>query len=328
MKSLAKVVVTVALLGLILWQLGGVRPLLAALADVRPGYVLLLVAVAVADRALMTYKWLLLVRARGIELGFGKGFTLYCVASFWGQVLPMTVGGDVVRLWLTTRLTQRFDTLAASIAMERLLGFVGALLATLLGLLILGEIVDLGADLVRLWWAALAIVAAGVAAFALSLSGRLYDVFYRALPAGLRGNKLVRRVQQLHAAYLEYRRHGGALRAFFALTLLEQLAPIVFVWLAARALGLELDFLVAAAVVPLATLITRVPISLAGIGIFEGAFMLLLPLGGVAPAAAVSMALLDRVVQIVAMTPWWLYFAWRTGSFSAPAPQSGQRRGP
>lgn len=321
MKSIAKLAITFALLALILWQLGGVRPLAAALAEVRPGYVLLLVAVAIADRALMAYKWLVLVRARGIVLPFGKGFALYCVASFWGQVLPMTVGGDVVRLWLTTRLTQGFDTLAASIAMERLLGFVGALLATLVGLVILGEIVDLGADLARLWWAALAIVVAGIGAFGLSLSVRLYEAVYAALPDALRTSKIVQRVQQLHAAYLDYRRHGRALRAFFALTLLEQAAPIVFVWLSARALGLELDLLVAAAVVPLATLITRVPISLAGIGIFEGAFMLLLPLGGVAAAQAVSMALLDRVVQIVAMAPWWLHYALRSGSFKAPAPK-------
>lgn len=75
MKSLFKLVVTVALLGLILWHLGGFGPLMAALAEVRPGYVLLLVAVAIGDRALTAHKWLLLVRGRGIELGFGKGFT-------------------------------------------------------------------------------------------------------------------------------------------------------------------------------------------------------------------------------------------------------------
>lgn len=108
------------------------------------------------------------------------------------------------------------------------------------------------------------------------------------------------------------------MRRFFALTLLEQLAPVVFVWLAARALGVEISMWVAAAVVPLATLITRVPISLAGIGVFEGAFMLLLPLGGVAAADAVSMALLDRAVQVVAMAPWWLAMAFGTRSFKLP----------
>jgi uncharacterized membrane protein YbhN (UPF0104 family) len=141
--------------------------------------------------------------------------------------------------------------------------------------------------------------------------------------------KLVGTVRGLHEAYLEYRAHGVALRKFFVWTLLEQLAPIIFIWLAARAIDVELSWLVAAAVAPLATLVTRVPISLAGIGVFEGAFMLLLPLGGISAADAVSIALLDRVVQIVAMAPWWLAAAFGTGSFRVPVRDERKRdRGP
>jgi uncharacterized protein (TIRG00374 family) len=268
----------------------------------------------------MAFKWLLLLRPRGVELRFGKTLAIYCVSSFWGQVLPMTVGADVVRLWLTTRVTNRFAVVAASIAMERLLGFLAALLFALVGLLLLGEIVIVGLDanLGALWWAGLALVGGGLAAFWLSLSQRLFEALYRAVPQRLADTKLMRRVRELHEAYLEYRAHGVALRKFFAWTLLEQLAPIVFIWLSARAIGVDLDLLVAAAVAPLATLVTRVPISLAGIGVFEGTFMLLLPLGGVSAADAVSMALLDRAIQIVAMAPWWLAAALRMGSFRLP----------
>jgi uncharacterized protein (TIRG00374 family) len=318
MKALLKLGVTIALVALILWQIGGVAPLVAAFSRVRPEYVLVLIVVVIADRALMALKWLVLLRPHGIEIGFGRTLTIYCVASFWGQVLPMTVGGDVVRLWLTTRQTGRFDTIAASIAMERLLGFVAALLATLVGLIIVGEIIRVDAELGTLWWAALAVVAAGIAAFWLSLSQRLFDAIYDAIPERLANTKLVRRVRELHRTYLSYRTHGSALRRFFYLTLLEQLMPIVFVWLVARALGIELSMLVAAGVVPLAALITRVPISLAGIGVYEGAFMLLLPLGGVSAADAVTMALLDRVVQILAVAPWWLGAALSSRKFTPP----------
>lgn len=332
MKGLLKLLVTVALLALIVWQLGGIEPLMAAFRDVNPFYVLALIAATTIDRVIMTFKWLLLLRPRGVELPFGKMLSVYCVASFWGQVLPMTVGADVVRLWLTTRLTDRFPVVVASIAMERLLGFLAALLTALVGLLILGEIVIVGleADLGALWWAGVALVVAGLAVFWLSLSQRLFDALYRVLPRRLTGTRIVNRIRELHEAYLEYREHGTALRKFFAWTVAEQIAPIVFIWLSARAIGVELDFLVAAAVAPLATLITRVPISLAGIGVFEGAFMLLLPLGGVSAADAVSMALLDRAVQIVSMAPWWLAAAFGSGSFRLPVRDGDGRpdRGP
>jgi uncharacterized protein (TIRG00374 family) len=327
-NTFIKLLVALALIALILWQLGGVAPLVAAFQDLQWGFVAALIVLTLADRALMAFKWLLLLRGRGIELGYGKALTIYCVASFWGQVLPMTVGGDVVRLWLTSRVTARFPVVAASIAMERLLGFVAALLAALVGLVILGEIVDLGGELAGLWWAGVAVVVAGIAAFWLSLRQRLFDVIYGAIPARLASTKLVRRIRDLHEAYLDYRGSRGALQRFFLLTLLEQVAPVVFVWLAARAIGVDLGMLVAAAVVPLATLITRVPISLAGIGVFEGAFMLLLPLAGVAAADAVSMALLDRVIQVVAMAPWWLAMALGGKTIKPPEITSDAPRAP
>lgn len=328
MKGIIKLLVTIALIALIVWQIGGIEPLMAAFRDVNPFYVAALIVATTLDRVIMAFKWLLLLRPRGVELKFGKTLAIYCVASFWGQVLPMTVGADVVRLWLTTRVTDRFAIVAASIAMERLLGFLAALLFALVGLLLLGEIVLVGldADFATLWLAALVLVGGGLAAFWLSLSQRLFDAFYRAVPQRLAKTKLLGRVRELHQSYLEYREHGVALRKFFGWTLLEQLAPIVFIWLSARAIGVDLSILVAAAVAPLATLITRVPISLAGIGVFEGAFMLLLPLGGVSAADAVSMALLDRAIQIVSMAPWWLVAALKVGSFRLPVRGERGRR--
>jgi hypothetical protein len=38
----------------------------------------------------------------------------------------------------------------------------------------------------------------------------------------------------------------------------------------------------------------------------------------VAAADAVSMALLDRAIQVIAMAPWWLHAAIRTKSFTLP----------
>jgi uncharacterized membrane protein YbhN (UPF0104 family) len=52
--------------------------------------------------------------------------------------------------------------------------------------------------------------------------------------------------------------------------------------------------------------------------VYEGAFMLLLPLGGVSAADAVTLAVLDRVVQILAMAPWWLGVAFSSKSFTLP----------
>jgi uncharacterized membrane protein YbhN (UPF0104 family) len=197
-KTFLKLFVTGALIALILWQIGGVAPLVAAFQNVRWPFIAALIVVTLADRALKTYKWLLLLRPRGVEVAYGKTLGVYCVASFWGQVLPMTVGGDVVRLWLTTRLTGRFAIIAASIAMERVLGFVAALLGALVALLLLEQIIALDTELGRLWWAGVALIVVGITTFWLSLSQRLFDVLYGALPARFAATRIMRRVRELH----------------------------------------------------------------------------------------------------------------------------------
>jgi uncharacterized protein (TIRG00374 family) len=319
LKSLLRLGVALALLAVIVWKLGGVAPIVATLSRIQPAYVALLIGIAIADRALMAYKWLRLLGAQGVRLSFPRGFAIYCVSSFWGQVLPMTVGGDMVRLWLTTRAAGRGEAILASIAMERLLGFIAALLTGLVGLLVLGRLVDLGPGFTRLWWVAIAVIVAGIAALLLTMSQTLFDHVHARLPARLARVKVVERLRQTHQACVDYRRHGATLWSVGSLTLIEQFAPILFLWCTARALRVDLGFMAAIGIAPLATLITRIPISLGGIGVLEGSFMVLLPRVGVSPATAVSMALVDRAITVAAMFPWWMAFTLANRSITLPA---------
>ena len=59
-KALIKLLVTLALLALIFWQIGGLAPIAAAFSDLHWGFVAALVGVTLLDRVLMAYKWLLL----------------------------------------------------------------------------------------------------------------------------------------------------------------------------------------------------------------------------------------------------------------------------
>jgi hypothetical protein len=84
MSLLLKLSVTIILLGMILWQLGGIKEVLALVGKMRAEYIVLVLLVNTADRALMTFKWILLVRSRGIDLGFLRGMRIYCASMVWG----------------------------------------------------------------------------------------------------------------------------------------------------------------------------------------------------------------------------------------------------
>lgn len=56
------------------------------------------------------------------------------IGHFFNQVFPSSIGGDVVRGYLAGRQTQNMGTVATSIALERLVGFM-----VLLGLIAIGQ---------------------------------------------------------------------------------------------------------------------------------------------------------------------------------------------
>jgi uncharacterized membrane protein YbhN (UPF0104 family) len=55
-------------------------------------------------------------------------------------------------------------------------------------------------------------------------------------------------------------------------------------------------------------LVARLPISINGIGVFEGALILTLSLAGVSASEAVAIAVMGRILDTVALLPWWLAF--------------------
>jgi hypothetical protein len=73
--------------------------------------------------------------------------------------------------------------------------------------------------------------------------------------------------------------------------------------------------------VPLAILVSRLPISLDGIGVYEAIFMAVMTLGGVRPEDSLAVSLASRALQIITWTPWWLALMSRTG-FARPPSQA------
>jgi uncharacterized membrane protein YbhN (UPF0104 family) len=82
--------------------------------------------------------------------------------------------------------------------------------------------------------------------------------------------------------------------------------PVVFTWVNALSFGLHVNPLVMLGAVPLSILVARLPISIFGIGAFEGTFAALLSLSGIPPQYAIAVAFVGRAIEILGCVPWWL----------------------
>ena len=74
-------------------------------------------------------------------------------------------------------------------------------------------------------------------------------------------------------------------------------------WCAARSIELELPFTLVAVTVPLVLVLTLVPVSVAGFGVREGGFAVLLGTAGVSATDATLLSLTTVVVMAVASLP-------------------------
>jgi uncharacterized membrane protein YbhN (UPF0104 family) len=76
------------------------------------------------------FRWQILLRGQGIDIGLGYLSTSYFVGRYFGIVTPGTLGLDGYRLYDTIRLTKKPVECTTAIAIERVIGAVG-LLATI-----------------------------------------------------------------------------------------------------------------------------------------------------------------------------------------------------
>jgi uncharacterized protein (TIRG00374 family) len=323
LKLAVRIAVSILLVVLLLVYVVDLRQVGHILKGFQPAYLLLAVAAVTLDRALMTYKWTLLLGVQGYRLPLLRGMVIYCAAMLWGSVLPGTVGADAIRAVLVMRQGVRGTDAVASIIVERLVGFVAALLLGIASLLILRSTGVLDATYDRAFYIGAAVLLGTLALIWISLRASLTGSATRLLPARARESKLMVKLTRMADAYRSLGAARATIAAFGGLTLVEQMFAVALPWVLARGLGVPVNALILLGVFPLAMLISRLPISLDGLGLFEAVFIGLMLLARVPPEASLAIAICGRVIQLLCFFPWWVVQVAGAGGVKPPEVAKG-----
>lgn len=318
-RYLLRAVVSLVLLAAAVWLVGGPAAVAQGLGGLHVSWMAAALLAMTADRILMAGKWVLLLRGRGEHLPLWAGVRIYCAASMFGLFVPAPGGADAVRALMAIRRGARTDEVIASILVERIGGLLVALLLALVGILLVAGAGPLAFDPVHLFAATAGLLLAGIAAFAGSLSRGLFVRIHERWLRPVRDRRVMRRLRELHAAYVGHQVNRASLALFFALTFLEQALYCLILWLVALALGLSIGPFFLGGATCLALLLARLPVSVDGMGVFEITFVPLLGLAGVPSASALGLALTARVLQVLAHMPWWLAHLMSSGSDRGPS---------
>ena len=238
-------------------------------------------------------RWHGLLRAAGLPVTPGQSIRAYVIGAFSNSVLPTAVGGELVRGWLVGRSGRPLARSLTSVVVDRV-----SALACLLILAWVGVAIDPGSipgSLVALLGAATAgMLIVGAIAVGVLRRGGLGHL----LPARVRPW-----ASEVAAVLRGYGRDREAQVRVLVLGLAFQALTVGSGWALSEALGLGLDPSQLAVVIPLALIATLMPISVAGFGVREGAFIALLSELGISAADATLFSLLSLAVITVASAP-------------------------
>jgi len=291
-----KVAVTCLLLLIVFRSIDAAR-IRQNLAHLDTGRLALLIAVCWLGQLFCAQRWRVFACSLGMRQGYGTFFQYYFVGMLFNLGLPSLVGGDVVKAYMISRKTgSPMHYGLASVLQDRAAG--------LISLLVLGTT---AAALHAMEWRGVPVrlvyllVWIGMAS-ALGMAWKGERIYRKYLIPGASSmiQKALAGLHDFHEALGTMRLEAGAVLQVTGISFLNSALVLWLFRQVSVAAGYPVDAIAFAALFPLITLITLVPVSLGGIGVREWTYLQALAVLNVPPDAALTIALASSALVVVA----------------------------
>jgi uncharacterized membrane protein YbhN (UPF0104 family) len=277
-RSLLRIFGTLIALGLVIflvWR--NWYAFVAALGSLPISLLLLVLANALMSRMMVTLRWFILLRLVAPKVTFLEVFKLSFVGLFTTNVLPSTIGGDVVKLGGALQFGLNSADVTASLIMDRLCGM--GTMASFLPFGIIAMFQTQSISAVR--------VTSSSSIFVKNLWNKLLD--------------FLRRVKQALRLWLE---HPRVLLMAALFSYVHMACTFAMVSLILNSLGHPTPFWKVGGLWVLIYFITLIPISINGLGLQEFSLSLIYTnIAGVSEANSLVLALLMRIMFMIASLP-------------------------
>jgi uncharacterized protein (TIRG00374 family) len=242
------------------------------------------VLVTLIGVVLSAWRWQRVLAVFDVDVKLSTLTSHYLAGLFVGNVLPSTIGGDVLRISRVSNNTGSTTTAFASVALERLTGFVALPLLVFVGFLLKPSLLDED----NAW---IALLVAGITLGALSLilivtghprlAGRFAD-----------NTNWTRFIGAIHLGVDNLRRRPRMAFSVLLTAVIYQASVVVAVALVFRTLDLPVPIAAAFSFVAAVAMVQVLPLSFNGLGVREGMLVLFLVPLGVSRGQAIAAGLL------------------------------------
>lgn len=316
-SRLFRAAVSIGVLALILTRIN-LHDLGKELGQVDPGLLALGVVLFLVTNMACVLKWRLVVRAQGQTAG-GEPVSyfyltaLFYIGLFFNNFLPTNFGGDIIKIVKLSKVTGQRAQAAGSVAIDRASSTFALLLIAVVPALIELRLLGTGLALLVLGMFLVSLLIIGLFASERTAKKLARFPVLRADPLGIR-----RHLKSFYYALHEFRRKPGTLAAVLVVALLYQGLHVLSIWVLALSLGIEVSLIYYFLFIPVVMAVGTIPVSLNGIGVREGAWVLLFRQVGASTEQALAMSLLSFAVLTATSMAGGVFYLFDR---AAPAPE-------
>ena len=263
-----KLVVSSSLLYFVLSN-AGVEKVFAIIKTINPLAFIGVIFIYIASIYVSSIRWRLLLPE---EFKGKRLFSFYLIGSFFNTFLPGIVGGDAVKAYYLYKETNKGSLSFASVFMDRYIGFISLMTIALISFVagfkyVKGSLIE--------WLLPIIVLSFLIGSFAI----------FR-----LRLGKGIKALSEFYGYFSEYRSQKMVIIKTLMLSCGIQVMAILSMYIIALGLGQHIYLSYFFIFFPIIVTISTLPISISGIGLREGAFVLLFGMAGVKPEMATAMS--------------------------------------
>lgn len=281
LKSIISLVILYALFSKI-----DISALWEKMCSVNPGIVLLGACIFIGVQCVSTYRWSIILE-KDVDIPYRNLLSIYFIGMFFNNFLPTMIGGDAVKGYYLYKVTGKGGASLASIFMDRYSGFTALIFIVLAGLVAGYPLIkDTGLPIV------LGIFVAGYFLLSLVLWVDVMHGWMLHLLKRTRLHRVAEKIDNFYNVLMSYKKFHKMLVKIFLYSLVVQIGVIIGYYVIARGLQIDIPLGYFFIFIPLTTTASMFPLSLSGLGVREGAFVLLFTMIGATQEEALSLSLL------------------------------------
>lgn len=239
-------------------------------AKIGPLYFVLSALSYIVAQAVSTVRWKLLLPE---QFRFRRLFSLYMIGSFFNSFLPSVIGGDAIKAYYLNKDAKKISLTLASVFMDRYFGYTGLMI---IGISAFPFAMGYFGNALYRWLMPVIFVSFIVGSI----------LFFR-----MKLGRSFSSVGEIYEYFTRLRKRKDVIVKAVLLSFIIQFLNFLMVIILAFAMGEKIPIVLLFVFLPIIITATTIPISVSGLGVREGSFVLLLGLIGVSPAVATSLSL-------------------------------------